>query len=66
VVKAAAGSYESTDDSPTFSRTFGFYESAITDFYETHPTANASIGWIMGCLAGHAQMSCDQLASFYR
>jgi hypothetical protein len=59
-----SGSFESTENAPTFSRTFGFYEAAITDYYNTHPSANTSIGWIMGCLADNPQLSCDQLATF--
>ena len=64
--KDANGYYESTDNGPTFSRTFGFYESAVSDFYETHPTANTSVGWVMGCLTDHPAMSCDKIASFHR
>jgi hypothetical protein len=50
---------------PTFSHTFGFYSSAITDFYVTHPTAaKVTVGAIIGCLADKPNVSCDSLAKY--
>ena|SRR6185437_9249317 len=48
---------------PTFSHTFGYYVSAVTDFYETHDRVRqVTIGPIMGCLADKPTTSCNTLA----
>ena len=51
---------------PTFSHTFGFYASAVSDFYALHPKAhNADVGDIIGCLADNPIDPCSELARFY-
>jgi hypothetical protein len=63
--KNANGRYASFDTEPRFSRTFGFYEAGISDFYETHSgAAEATVGMVIGCLADKPQVTCDQVASF--
>lgn len=53
----------SLEYSPSFSHTFGFYRSAITDFYVTHPKAGkAEIGAVMECLSDKPLFTCDQVA----
>lgn len=52
-------------DYPKFSHTFGFYASAVSDFYALHPSAHkASVGDIIGCLADNPSTSCNDLAKF--
>ena len=38
---------------PRFSRTFGYYTAAISDYYARHPSAmsNTTVGKVVGCLA---------------
>lgn len=48
---------------PRFSHTFGYYLSAISDFYDMHERARkVGIGPIMGCLADSPLVSCSELA----
>ena len=48
------------------SHTFGFYASAVSDFYALHPKAhNADVGDILGCLADNPVDPCSELAKFY-
>jgi hypothetical protein len=48
---------------PAFSHTFGYYQSAVTDFYITRPEASrADIGSIMQCLSDKPFFSCSEVA----
>jgi hypothetical protein len=48
---------------PTFSHTFGFYVSAVDDFYNIHPTAiQAPVEAVIGCLQDKPYISCDEVA----
>lgn len=52
-----------TKYAPVFSHTFGYYQSAVTDFYVTHPEAmKADIGAVMDCLGDKPLFSCATLA----
>ncbi len=50
-------------NAPVFSRSFGYYQSAITSFYTIHPGASKlTVAEIIPCLADHAKISCEQIA----
>jgi hypothetical protein len=63
--KSAAAMRMLSSDGPTFSRTFGYYVSGVTNFYSDHPSASrATIGLVVSCLADKPFYSCDQVAKF--
>jgi hypothetical protein len=48
---------------PVFSHTFGFYISAIDDFYTVHSeAARVDAAEVVGCLADKPIYSCSELA----
>lgn len=64
--KNAHGEYLGASHGPQFSRTFGFYQAAITDFFVTHPKSGDSpIGDVMACLADTPYLPCDKAAEIH-
>lgn len=48
---------------PTFSKTFGFYRAAITDFYERHAgSSHLTVAEVIPCLADDPAITCNQVA----
>lgn len=49
--KLPDGDYATYEHKATFAHTFGYYESAIQDFYTTHPQSNdLEVGYVLSCL----------------
>jgi len=63
---ALVGSIENRtvrDHAPTFSRTYGYYAAAISDFYESRSgVEDVRVSEVMSCLADHPTFSCDEVA----
>lgn len=64
-IHAVIMSVVSREKGPGFSRAEGYYVSAISSFYATHPSAHAlGAGAVFGCLQDQPMISCDQLAKW--
>jgi len=46
---------------PKFSRSFGFYENSITDFYLRYPDSGYQVGAVLACLADQPRSYCQDL-----
>lgn len=55
----------SVDHAPAFSHTDSYYVAAISDFYSSHPSAQAlAVGDVLDCLQDHPTFSCEWLAAW--
>jgi hypothetical protein len=55
-----------SDDTPNYSRTYGYYAAAISDFYESRSGVDdVRVSEVIGCLADHPLFSCDEVAKHH-
>ena len=60
--KTENGNYAALAQVPQFSRTFGYYNEGITDFYATHANKQStSVGDVFACLTDTPDAFCSQL-----
>lgn len=61
---SAAAELERHQWSLTFSRPFGIYADALTDFYTRHPHSITLVGAVMACFADTEPPQCKEMAKY--
>ena len=52
-------------DGPYFPHTYGFYVSAIDDYYALHNKPKTPVAAVLSCLQIKPQVSCDKVATHF-